>query len=83
MHLEEAQILLIVVALVQPMHQEGLIILIVATLVQPIQEIGITIVNMEEATDILIHVVVQPHLIGFIMVKPQEAQSEHISCSLV
>ena len=51
----------------------------VATLVQPMQEIGITIVAMGGTTGILILVVVQPHLIGFVMVKPQEAQSEHIS----
>ena len=76
LHLQEAQILLIVVAQVQPMHQEGLIFLIVATLVQPMQEIGIPIVSMEGTTGILIHVVVQPHLKDFIMVKPQEAQSQ-------
>ena len=61
----------------------GAIFFILATLVQPMQEIGITIVAMAGTTGILIHVVVQSHLILFIMVKPQEAQSEHIRCSLV
>ena len=69
--------------MVQPMYQEGPIFLTVATLVQLMQEIGISIVTMEGTTGILILVVVQPHPIGFKMVKPQEAQSEHISRSLV